>query len=209
MNTRVALRTVFSLLLLAVAGQAQAQSLPDVGEMFANFSDSAVILMDLSVGIAFVCGIAISVFALMKLKDFAEDPRAKLSVPIGLFAVGAALIVLPGTLNMATETLALGANTGKDLLSLDPSGGGTGAVESMAAAMKGILLFVKLIGHIAFIRGFLMLKKMAEGGGQIRFGQALTHIIFGAAAININMTASLLAKTIAPGMGAIPFLTGG
>ena len=52
----------------------------------------------------------------------------------------------------------------------------------------------------AFFRGFLMLKRMADGDNQATVGRALTHIFGGAAAINVNATAAMLAATFAPTM---------
>lgn len=190
--------TALALLALMMPLPALAQSLPNLGDMFANFSEASLALMDLVVGFAFVTGIVVSVIGLIRLKEYAEQGgRVKVSAPIGLLLVGACLIALPGMIDTATETMSLGANTGKNLLS-EP--GGEGMPAQMAAAIAGVLLFIKLIGHIAFFRGFLILKRLADGDQQATVGRAVTHIFGGAAAININATAAILAATFAPGV---------
>ena len=92
--------------------------------------------------------------------------------------------------------MALGAATGTELSRVPSGGGAPGA----AAALEGVLLFVKMIGHIAFLRGFLILKGVAEGSQNQTVGKALTHILGGAAAININATVEILANSFAPGL---------
>ena len=173
---------------------------PSIDQMFANFGDSSVALMNLVRWSALPIGLFISFVALLRLKEYGEGGgRTKLSTPIFLAAIGAVLIAFPVATNIATETLALGAATGTSL-SRVPSGGGAPGV---AAAMEGIFLFVKLVGHIAFFRGFLILKNVVDdrgGGQQGGIGRALTHIFGGAAAINIEATVNALANTFAPGV---------
>jgi len=178
---------------------AWAQSAPSLDTMFANFADSSVKLMNLVRWMGLPIGLYISGLALIRLKEYAESgSRTKLSTPILLMVIGAMLISFPLTANIATQTLALGDSTG-NALSQVPSGGG--GAPGVAAALAGVLLFVKLVGHIAFFRGFLILKGVAEGQQGAGIGRALTHIFGGAAAININATIDILANTFAPGMG--------
>jgi len=206
-NSVIGWQWPLALLTLAWSTQAAAiTSAPSIAQMFTNFSDATVSLMTLVLATAFILGIALSGVAVLKFKAHAENPQqVRLQVPIFLTLIGACLVALPGSIDTATETMALGANTGTELLSRvqDPEG-----MPGLGAALTGILLFVKLIGHLAFFRGFLILKKAAEGqqGGEI--GRALTHIFGGAAAININATISILANTFAPGM-PLPLGLGG
>lgn len=185
--------------LAAMPWTAHAQStMPNLAEMFANFSTSAVSLMNLAVGAAFVMGLAISGVGLFRLKKFSEsNGQVGFSQPLIILFVGMALVVLPGFIDTATETLSLGSGTGTSVLAVNVGGS---TVPGMDAALQGVLLFVKLVGHLAFIRGFLILKDVGEGKGHASTGRALTHIFGGAAAININATIALLGATFAPGM---------
>ena len=163
--------------------------------MFENFSEASINLMDLVVGASFVMGIFVTAMGLWKFKEYGEQGgRVKFTLPLGLVAVGTFMVIMPGMLNMATETLSLGANTGKSVLSQGPTGGEASA--AMAGAIKGILLFVKLIGHIAFLRGLFILKSMSEGSQQATMGRALTHLLGGAAAINIQVVAAMMSATL-------------
>lgn len=189
--------TGLSLAAMPWAAQAQS-SMPNLAEMFANFSGSAVALMNLAVGAAFVMGLVITGVGLFRLKKFSEsNGQISFLQPVMILFVGMALVVLPGFIDTATETMALGSGTGTSVLAVNTGGGG---VPGMDAAIHGVLLFVKLVGHLSFIRGFLMLKDVGEGKGQASMGRALTHIFGGAAAININATIAMLGATFTPGM---------
>lgn len=185
------------LFLMAVPSLAFAQSAPSLDQMFINFKDSSIAVMQLMRWLALPLGLFISGLALIRLKEYSEGGgRTKLSTPILLAVIGATLISFPIATNIATETMALGAATGTELSRVPSAGGAPGA----AAALEGVLLFVKMIGHIAFLRGFLILKGVAEGNQNQTVGKALTHILGGAAAININATVEILANSFAPGL---------
>lgn len=177
---------------------AQAQNTPNLAEMFANFSDSSVALMNLVRAGAFVIGLVITGVGLFRLKQMSESQgRIGFFQPVMLLLVGSCLVALPGFIDVATETMALGSDSGTSLLAEPTTGGG---VPGMSAAIKGVLLFVKLVGTLAFVRGFLILKDVGEGKQNAGMGRALTHIFGGAAAININATIAVLGATFAPGM---------
>lgn len=171
-----------------------ATSIPDIGQMFANLSSSSITMMKLVSGCAFVVGIFLAYRSAIAFKEYADGGgRTQLKTPFGIMLAATLMIAFPGTINMATETLSLGQNTGSIL---SESGGGGGATGMMSAALTGVLLFVKLVGHIAIFRGILMLKKIAEGQQGAEVGRALTHIFGGAAAVNINATINLLANSV-------------
>ena len=66
----------------------------------------------------------------------------------------------------------------------------------------GVIYFIRLIGYIAFVRGFLLLNQAGSGqqGQQGSIGRGLTHIFGGAAAINLKEFATIIGNTIAPGV---------
>jgi hypothetical protein len=199
-HLRLSLLSGLPFMLLALLPEAvKAQAAPGIDSMFSNFSASSVSLMNLVVATAFVAGIVVSGVGILKLKEYGSEPgRHKFGPVIWTIFVGVMLIATPGFINVTTETLSLGANTGTALLSRGGSGNGTPA--GVAGAMAAVLLFVKLIGTIAFVRGIFMLKAVGQGSQQVSMGAALTHLFGGAAAININATAAILAATFAPGL---------
>ncbi len=177
---------------------ASAQSAPNIAQMFSNFSSASVSLMNLAVGIAFVMGLFVTGIGIITLRRYVDEQgRMSLAKPFAIIFVGAALVALPGFIDTATNTLGLGSNTGTQLLSQPNLGS---SVPGMDQAIAGVLLFVKLLGHVAFIRGFFLLKRLGEGDQQASLSRAMTHILGGAMAININATIGMLGATFAPGM---------
>jgi hypothetical protein len=81
--------------------------------------------------------------------------------------------------------------------------GGSGVTAQAQAAMVGVLTFIRLIGYIAFIRGWLLINQAGQGKDGT-LGRGITHIFGGAAAINVQITAGILANTFAPGV-PMPF----
>ena len=164
-----------------------------VDTMFANFGKSAIRIIKLVVFAGIIIGIFISCVGVVKLKEYSESGgRTTFKTPLMLIFVGVMLVALPGTINMATETMSLGANTGTAVFSI---GKASSMPPGMDAAIKGVLLFIKMVGHIAIVRGFFILKRLGEGQ-QGEMGRALTHILGGALAVNINKTVEILANTV-------------
>lgn len=64
------------------------------------------------------------------------------------------------------------------------------------------LVWVQIVGMIAFFRGFLVLKTSLDGQGQGSISAGMTHIIAGALCINIPWTLKLIQNTI-PGISII------
>ncbi|WP_175992683.1 hypothetical protein [Burkholderia vietnamiensis] len=181
---------------LAVGTQsAMAQSTGSVATMFNNASSTWVALINFTVGASFLAGIVVSCAGLFKLKDVA-DGRTKLKTPIWMTIIGAALIAMPAWIDTMTQTMSLGSNTGTQLLSQAGSSGLAGVGD----AMNSVMLFVKLLGHIAFFRGMLILKDYGSDKQGAGLGRGLTHLFGGAAAININATVAILASTFFTGL---------
>lgn len=192
-------RLVLALLLLAAPVLASAQSAPNLAQMFANFSSSATELSKMLMGLSYLLGFIITGIGLFRLKEYSEaGGRIKFSQPMFIIFAGAMLFAAPGMIDTTTQTLSLGHSLEGQLLA-NPDVGST-SIPGLDQALQGVLLFVKLIGNIAFIRGLLMLKDIGEGKQGAGMGRALTHLIGGAMAINIGVTISMLAATVAPGM---------
>ena len=175
---------------------AMAQLGPGVDQMFANFSGTSIAFFNLVMKVATLLGIIVTGKAVLSFKEYSESGgRTPLKTPLTILVVGICLWSFPTAMNTATNTLALGGFTGTNLMSDQISSGG--GMPGAEAAIKGVLLFVKLVGIIAACRGFLMFKKIGEGGGgNASTGSALTHVLGGAACVNIQKTYELLASSV-------------
>lgn len=192
-----------ALLLLFFSVNASAGTMADIGQMFANGTNTWVAAIRLIRIIAYVIGAYLIVASIMNLPK-TSDPQSGITIknPIIMFSVGVILFTVMGTLDVVTTTMAMGSGAGDALL--DKVNGGTGP---MAAAVTGVLTFIRMIGYIAFIRGWLMLNQYS--GRQAQPGmmsRGLTHIIGGVAAINVKTTALMLVATFAPGLPIATYL---
>ncbi len=174
--------------------QAYAQSVPNIAEMFVNSKSSVLAVIGLVQALAYLLGVAIVVQSALSFKEYSESGgRTQLKTPVSLFLIGAFLIAFPSTVNMATTTLSLGASSGTNVMSEF----GVGSALGLTEAIQAILLFIKMVGFIAVVRGFLIFKSISQGsGGQNTPGKALTHIAGGAFAINIDATIQAFAATV-------------
>ena len=171
---------------------------PGIDAMFAHFGGSAIKIANLVVYAAVVVGMVIAAKGVLSLKDYSESGgRTQLKTPIILVMVGACMFSMPLFINTATQTLALGRSSGMNVMSEGMGGGAPG----VAAALKGVLLFVKMVGVIAVFRGLLIFKGIAEGNQSATMGRGLTHVLGGAASVNIDATIRLLSNSVSFPLG--------
>ncbi|MDE7845101.1 hypothetical protein [Enterobacter hormaechei] len=190
-------KILFTAFTLLFTTSAFADENVDLATMFATSSNSWISISHFIVGLSVLLGVCSASYALFILKARSEPGQAiniPLKKPIIWIFVGAALINFGLTSSTITESLSLDESQGMSLLTENHADSGD---ESVEKAINGVLYFAKMIGHIAFVSGFLMLRKVGENGpnNDDTFRKALTHIIGGAMAINIETTVSILAAT--------------
>jgi hypothetical protein len=151
--------------------------------------------------LSILIGVYLVIRGLIKASKYGTDPRAH-SVPVImanlivgtiLYTVGTNLDSMLATLfgdngvwdnGIVTSTIA--ADFGED----------TGPFQQAVAAA---LDFVRIIGTIAFIRGWIILKDSVEGQGQKTVSQGMTHILGGVLAINIDRFLAVMDSTFGTG----------
>lgn len=187
---------ISAIAILTFTPEAHAQT--DIGAMFANGQASFEALIRLVKFSAYIVGIFLVMGSIFKFSQLGSNPQLQAKTPITMFVAGIGIFALIGTVSIATQTLAMGSGPG-DIL-LKNTGGWT--AQTMAA-ITGVLTFIRLIGYIAFIRGWLLINQYGMGK-EGTLGKGLTHIFGGVAAINATITAGILANTFAPGV-PMPF----
>jgi len=75
-----------------------------------------------------------------------------------------------------------------------------GASQQFQSAVTAGLTFIQIIGVIAFVRGWMVMKKVVEGGGNATMAQGITHIVGGVAAINIFAFLKIMDTTFGTGL---------
>ncbi|MDX9689981.1 MAG: hypothetical protein EOM37_08130 [Proteobacteria bacterium] len=129
---------------------------------------------------------------LLKASRTGTDPRASSPKDIITYLViGALLVTIGGSISMILRTL-FGdggdmANMSQDFVGVNwlPIVGSGADTDAMDDTIRSLLAFVQIVGGIAFVRGWMLLKAAVEGA-PAKTAQAITHIVGGAMAININ-----------------------
>jgi len=154
--------------------------------------------------VAYVMGIIFIVRGLIKGAKYGTDPRTA-SVPhiLTYLIIGAILIAVGENCAQIMQTI-----FGYDTFVLNDVGEVMGwtAVAALdttgtfATVISAALTFFQLIGMIAFVRGWYIVKNAIEGAGQATVAQGFTHIIGGVLAINIYKFLEIMDNTFGTGL---------
>jgi len=82
---------------------------------------------------------------------------------------------------------------------------GAATQAKVAATIQALIGFVVLVGWIAFIRGWFVLKAVADGDSQVSMAQALTFLFGGALAVNIGDLINYIQNSVGAGILGISF----
>lgn len=166
--------------------------------IFENGQDAWVQIIIFLGAAMFVTGVVLGGVAIGKFKGVA-DGKVSMTQPIVITLVSAGLIASPSVIMMIAETYyekQVWRPTA--LLSAIPQT--SSMAPGVAEALTSVLIFVQLLGVVAFFRGMLMFRAIgANGNNNGGFGKAMTHVLGGVLAINIQLTVGILARTFFAG----------
>ena len=154
--------------------------------------------------IAFLVGATFIAKGLFKAVKTGSNPQQ--SDPksiINHFVIGAILIT-SGTMFSDVMQSLFGSTSVQDMFSYDGIAweritGGAGASENAQNTVNAILAFVQIIGMIAFIRGWMVLKTALDGG-QATVTQGIVFVVAGTMAVNIDRMLSIFDNTFGTGI---------
>jgi hypothetical protein len=155
---------------------------------------------------AILCGLFMILHGLMKAAKYGTDPKANsIHSILTNLGFGAALMTIGDNMNLMVDTLFGGDTAEKGMGISQGTVMAWKAVSDLgsdqfAAAIAAALTFIQIIGAIAFVRGWLIMKKVVEGGGNVSLAQGLTHILGGVLAINIGGFLPLMDMTMGTGL---------
>ncbi len=149
----------------------------------------------------------VSAFLRIARNSGQDGPRSSMGVgTLGRILIGAILLSFAATADVFTTTI-----FGSDVLvfaGMDLHGTVDAAVEARAnAAISAVLVFIQIIGFIAFMRGFLMLRAQADGASNVSTAASFTHLIGGAVAFNISSFLGLVQYTFCQGAASCNVFT--
>lgn len=169
----------------------QGVQFPSIDQMITNLGSSLSGIWRLVTASSYILGMIFIFRGVYQLKLYGDlrtmmSTQTNFKATLMLFLVGAMLIFY----QPATEVFMMSAfGTSK----ATPIGYGNHPL-GISSSMGVILKFVQIIGFISFIRGWIYLTQASQGG-QSTFGKAITHIVGGILAINIEGTANVLQAT--------------
>lgn len=150
----------------------------------------------LIVGFCYLAGLILLIIAISRLlKTEQEGAKGPLGFgTIMTFLVSGALFSVNAIVSAASQTIFnSGVQASATLQYTDglPNGG-----AHANAVIGAIMAFVAIIGWISFVRGFFMIRGVAEGSQQASAMAAFTHIIGGACAINLGAFIKAVQNTL-------------
>jgi intracellular multiplication protein IcmC len=169
-----------------------------VESMLLTMSNQFPNIYRLITALSYLIGIAFIFRGIYQLKVYG-DLRTMMSVQTNfkatmmVFFAGTALLYAPTAFkSMLLSTFATTSVT-------DPMSYVTASSLSTLLASQAVLRFIQLIGTISFIKGWISLTHVSNPNGRSTMGKAVTHIVAGLLAINIEGTKEMLEASI--GMG--------
>lgn len=149
----------------------------------------------------FFCFVAGAVMTLVAIHRFTktaqEGPRGPTGMgTIATFILAGVLFSVAPSVGMLVETLFGGRTsmTEVEFMALNASlGGASGHAENVVVS---ILAFMIIVGILSIIRGFFILRGLAEGNQQMTMMGGLSHIIAGAILVNFGQFANIIQNTL-------------
>lgn len=165
--------------------------------MVALFMDIYEPLMSLIFAFAYLAGLILVVVGVSRIIKTAQDgPRGPLALgTIMCFVVAGVLFSLSTLMGTFSTSLFLTPDTAT-YATLMTNTGDAAMDDHILAVISTILVFMTIIGYISFLRGFFLLKDVAEGSGQASLMVAVTHIFGGALAVNLGPLLNAVQSTL-------------
>ena len=138
-------------------------------------------------------GLILTGMAVFKFIDV-DHGRARLITPFMYLLAGVALWNFASSVNTILETMYGSSTSVQSLLSYS----GSKLSDQTAKMSKMLIMCIRLIGYVAFIRGWLIFKRIGDGnhGSDEAFSKAVIHLFAGVAAINIVETVNIISSTV-------------
>ncbi|MGH1398087.1 MAG: hypothetical protein ACRBCT_02625 [Alphaproteobacteria bacterium] len=145
---------------------------------------------------AFIAG---TIFIMIGISRLIKGAQEGAKGPGGLgtimtFIMGGALVSYNEIVRATTTTLT-GSSTTLTFAELQYTNGLSNVAEA-EAVITAIIKFMIIVGLISFVRGLFIVRDVAEGSQQASMMAGLTHIIGGAAAINLGPLLAAIQTTL-------------
>lgn len=190
-------------MLLLTSHYVFAQGVPNAADMINSSKASVSSLIDVLGSVAWIVGLMFSIFGVFTLVKVSAG-KAELKHALWMLVAAGFLLNIQMFYSIVAGTTDSGfaevSGNMRDILKAPSVAGGS--FGSFNEALGGVLLYVKLIGMLAFVKGIMLLNAHAkEKDGA--FGKSLTHIFGGSLAMNIEWTITMLSTTMGYPLGSL------
>lgn len=170
------------------------------GPMILQAAQSLPGLTTAAAALCYLLGVVFMVMGINSLREANEHgQRGQGSWKSGFVTmlVGTVLINIPEAVTTILTTVYQSTLMNGD----SPLAYSGGSLDGNSKLVMGaIVKFIQFVGFLAFVRGWLILKAVGDGGGQdASMGKAITHIFGGTMAINIVATTNIISDTFGIG----------
>lgn len=160
----------------------------NIQNFFTRFNNLEATFTRIITAIAYLFGLALAFRGVYALKLYGEartmmSNHASMKAPAIYMLVSAVFMYLPTALGTINQGV-FGEGFPLRYISAE--------VNHSVAFYTGILAFVRIVGLISFVRGWMYLAALAQQGQHHSVGKALTHIVGGIMAYNIEATIDLI-----------------
>jgi hypothetical protein len=167
------------------------------GMLVALFLDIYQPLMSLIFAFGYLAGLVLTVVGISRIIKTAQDgPRGPASMgTIMTFVIAGVLFSLSSIMGTFSSSM-FQSSTVATFAVLQTSTGDQVVDDHVLAMISTILVFMTIIGYISFMRGFFIIKDVAEGSGQASLMAGVTHIFGGALAVNLGPLLNAVQSTL-------------
>ncbi|MCM2344030.1 MAG: hypothetical protein NDJ24_05660 [Alphaproteobacteria bacterium] len=160
-----------------------------------NIHDPLIWLMN---GFCYLAGVALVMVGISRLlKSSQEGPRGPGGIgTLMTFIVAGALLSVDAMMGAWSSSL-FATNDVANIAALSYTGGMTAAEEDhVHAVISSILIFMMILGWVSFIRGWFIIRDVAEGGHNASLMAGITHLFGGALAVNLGPLMNVVQDTL-------------
>lgn len=149
---------------------------------------------------AYLAGISLVIIGIFRmLKSSSDGARGPVGAgTVMTFIAGGALLSLDAMMStFGTSLFNTGGNNLQTYsnLQFDTTGIAMSDVELMNNVLSSVLAVMMIIGWISFIRGFFILRKVADGDSEATVMSGMAHLFGGALAVNLGPAMNAIQST--------------
>lgn len=153
----------------------------------------------------YIAGLILLIVGIKRMMNTAQDAHAS---PTGIGTIATFLVVgvlfsMGSMMGVVNESLFGDSAVSTYAVVSDSVITNQADKKRIETVIESLMAFVMLVGYIAFIRGWLVLRSFADGGQKGSIAEALTFIVGGALAINLGGLINVLQRSVGldPGSG--------